>query len=73
MSDVELVVCFITKLYIIMNASRLGWLVEVKRNKIILTKCLDDLTGLDKDTPKLIGALFNSNTDIYHPPASSIL
>jgi hypothetical protein len=67
MSDIELVVYFITKLYIIINALKLGWVVVIKRNKLILTKCLDDLTRLDKDTPKLITALFNSDCDIYHP------
>lgn len=51
------VVQIITKLYIIINAIRLGWLVEIDNNKIILSKKLSSLTRLDKNTPKLINAL----------------
>ncbi|AYV77438.1 MAG: hypothetical protein Dasosvirus2_34 [Dasosvirus sp.] len=52
----------ITKIYIITNALRLGWNVEVKKNrKIILSKPICDLNSLDMDTPKLLNVLI-SNT-----------
>ena len=51
------IVQIMTKLYIIINATRLGWLVEIDDNKIILSKEISSLTRLDKNTPKLISAL----------------
>jgi len=54
------VVQIITKLYIIINATRLGWLVEIDDNKIILSKEISSLTRLDKNTPKLINALIRN-------------
>lgn len=61
MSEIESqyleIVQIITKLYIIINATRLGWLVEFDDNKIILSKEISTLTRLDKNTPKLINAL----------------
>ena len=59
-SEVEAVVYIITKLYIIINASKLGWNVELQDNKIVLTKHSSKLTKLDKNTPKLIEALIRT-------------
>ena len=57
MCEIEEIVQIITKLYIIINARKLGWLVEFDNEKIILSKELSLLTSLDKNTPKLISAL----------------
>lgn len=57
-SDFDFVVNIITKLYIIINAEKLGWNVEVYKNKLVLTKHSAKLTRLDKNTPRLIKALF---------------
>ena len=60
MQDIEFVVLFITKLYIIMNAQKLGWKVEtVRSGKIVLVKNTRLLTKLDCDTPSLIDRLFS--------------
>lgn len=56
-NDIEAITYIITKLYIIINASKLGWNVELQDNKIVLTKHSSKLTKLDKNTPKLIQAL----------------
>jgi len=57
MCEVEAVVHVITKLYIMINAEKLGWNVEVHDNRIVLSKHSTKLTKLDKNTPKLIKAL----------------
>ena len=57
MHGIELIVLFITRLYIIINATKLGWDVEVDGNKIILTKKISKLTKLDENTPKLMNKL----------------
>lgn len=57
MCEIEEIVQIVTKLYIIINAERLGWFVEFDDNRIILSKHLSLLTALDKNTPKLIKAL----------------
>ena len=57
MCEIEEIVQILTKLYIIINAQRLGWSAEFVDNQIILTKDLSLLTNLDKNTPKLIEAL----------------
>jgi hypothetical protein len=57
MCEIEGVVQLITKLYIMVNATKLGWMVEIEDNKIILSKKSDLLTNLDKNTPQLINVL----------------
>lgn len=57
MCEIEDTVHLMTKLYIMVNAVKLGWMVEIDGNKIILTKDLNSLTRLDKNTPKLIELL----------------
>ena len=57
MCEIEGVVQLITKLYIMVNATKLGWMVEIEDNKIILSKKSDLLTNLDKNTLKLINVL----------------
>jgi hypothetical protein len=51
----------ITKFFIIINATKLGWIVTIENNKIILTKQSDLLTSLDKNTHKLINALMHNS------------
>jgi hypothetical protein len=59
MSEIELIVHLITKLYIVINAVRLGWLVKIEGNQIILTKKSNTLTDLDRNTPMLIQKLIS--------------
>lgn len=61
-NDFDFVVQIITRLYIIINAEKLGWNVEVYNDKLVLTKHTTKLTRLDKNTPRLIKALFR---DVY--------
>lgn len=61
MSDIDLIVYFIIKLFIIINAKRLGWHVELFPDKIILQKKIKKLTKLDKNTPKLINELIKTH------------
>jgi hypothetical protein len=61
MCEIEAVVHIITKMYIIINATRLGWAVEVQDNKLVLSKHSTKLTRLDKNTPKLIDALIQDS------------
>jgi len=67
MSDIELIVGLVIKLYIIVNAVRLGWDVEVNKNELILTKKNTKMTSLDYNTKELIGELINDSvtTNIY--------
>jgi len=67
MSDIELIVGLVIKLYIILNAVRLGWDVEVNKNELILTKKNTKMTSLDYNTKELIGELINDSvtTNIY--------
>jgi hypothetical protein len=60
MCEIDTVEQIITKIYIIINASRLGWDVVVNNNKIVLTKRNERLTKLDKNTPKLIKKLIQN-------------
>jgi len=53
----ELIVHVIIKLYIIINAVKLGWCVEIYDDRLVLTKRSILLTRLDKDTPRLISSL----------------
>ncbi len=58
--DIDIIIKIITRLFILINASRLGWIVEtVEGNKIVLRKEISKLTQLDNDTPKLIENLFS--------------
>lgn len=57
--SVEWIVQVIIKLYIIVNAIKLGWCVEIYDDKLILTKKSSLLTHLDKDTPKLMSFLMS--------------
>jgi hypothetical protein len=57
MCEIEEIVQVVTQLYIIINATKLGWIVEFDDNKIILSKEISLLTKLDRNTPKLIKAL----------------
>lgn len=63
MCEIEEVVQLITKLYIMINAAKLGWMVEIEGNKIILSKNSDLLTKLDKNTPKLLNVLIQDAWD----------
>ena len=63
MCEIEGVVQLITKLYIMVNATKLGWMVEIEDNKIILSKKSDLLTNLDKNTLKLINVLIQDAWD----------
>ena len=58
--EIDIVVNIITKLYIIINATKLGWNVEIIDNGIILSKKINKLTKLDKSTPKLLNALISN-------------
>lgn len=60
MYEIENIVQFIIKLYIIINASNLGWNIQLNNNVITLTKKNNDLTLLDKNTPKLLEKLFKN-------------
>jgi len=60
MIETESIFRMVIKLYIIINAIRLGWRVKIYNNKIILSKCSDNLTTLDKNTPTLINALIHN-------------
>lgn len=64
MCEIEEVVQLITKLYIMINAVKLGWMVEVEGNKITLSKNSDLLTNLDKNTPELLNVLIHDAWDI---------
>jgi len=62
--EIEYIVRILLIMYIIMNAQRLGWTVELElgelrdnKNKIILTKKSNTLTRLDRNTPLLINEL----------------
>jgi hypothetical protein len=59
-NEIEIMINMIIKLYIIVNAIRLGWKVEVRTGMLILTKRLDKLTKLDKNTPRLIKELLKN-------------
>lgn len=61
LKSVDYIVNIITKLYIIINATKLGWTVEIQDNKIVLSKLSNKLTRLDKNTPQLINALICDN------------
>lgn len=50
----------IIRIFIIFNAVQLGWIVEIDRGQIILSKHMDRLTKLDKNTEKLINALISN-------------
>lgn len=54
---IEWMVQVVIKLYIIVNAIKLGWCVEIFDDKLILTKKSSLLTHLDKDTSKLMSFL----------------
>jgi hypothetical protein len=58
---VEHVVHILVKLYIMANATKLGWTIELQDNKIILTKLSSKLTRLDKNTPRLLKALIRES------------
>jgi len=55
------VVHVLVKLYIMTNATKLGWTIELQDNKIILTKLSSKLTRLDKNTPRLLKALIQES------------
>lgn len=57
MSEIDILVRSLTKLYIMINAMHLGWSIEIKDNEMILSKKNDELTSLDKNTYQLLGAL----------------
>lgn len=61
MNEVDLIVHVIIKLYIILNALKLGWYVELYEDRIVLTKQSALLTRLDKDTPRLINTLISDD------------
>lgn len=54
----------ITKIYIIFNAIKLGWIVEISDGQIVLSKELNKLTNLDKNTRELVNALICDNVNI---------
>ena len=58
MCDIAEIKKLITKLYVKVNASNLGWIVEFESNKIMLSKKTNLLTMIDNDTPKLLELLF---------------
>jgi hypothetical protein len=62
----------ITKFFIIINATKLGWIVSVENNKIILTKQSNLLTSLDKNTCKLINTLIQNSYNETLEPIESI-
>lgn len=64
MCEIDTVVYIVTKLYIIINATKLGWSVEIIDNKIVLSKLSTKLTKLDRNTPKLIDALICNSYDV---------
>jgi hypothetical protein len=57
MCEIERIVQLIIKLYIIINATNLGWQVLIENEQIILSKKIDQLTSLDHDTSQLVNAL----------------
>jgi len=59
MREINILLRTIIRLYIILNASELGWNVEIEENQIVLTKNTNLLTDLDKNTPKLINKLID--------------
>ena len=63
MSEIQLIVSFITRFCIIINATRLGWFVEINNNEIILTKATNKLTRVDENTVELLAALLDDEYD----------
>jgi hypothetical protein len=57
---INIIVQIMIKLYIIINASKLGWSVEIYDDKLILAKKSSLLTRLDEDTPKLMSFLMSA-------------
>lgn len=58
-NDLEWIIQIITKIYIIINATKLGWFVEIENGNIVLSKKIINLTQLDKNTPRLINRLIS--------------
>jgi hypothetical protein len=48
---------FLYKLYILINARRLGWTANIKDGQIILTKKTNSQSDIDRDTPTLMKLL----------------
>ena len=59
----EKYITVILQITAICNAILLGWSVKVNGRKIILTKNIANLTGLDNDIPKLISTLLELEDD----------
>jgi|WetSurMetagenome_2_1015567.scaffolds.fasta_scaffold475744_1 hypothetical protein len=57
MRELEVIIHVIMKLFIIINATKLGWAVDIYNDRLILTKKSNFLTKLDKNTPKLMSSL----------------
>jgi hypothetical protein len=49
----------IIKISIIINAKKLNWDIHIDNDKITLTKKINDLTELDKNTKQLLHKLIN--------------
>lgn len=59
-SEVDPIINIVTRMYIVVNAVRLGWSVEIQEGQIILSKNSNKLTKTDNDTSDLIKELIKN-------------
>lgn len=59
-SEVDPIINIVTRMYIVVNAVRLGWSVEIQEGQIILSKNSNKLTRTDNDTSDLIKELIKN-------------
>lgn len=65
MTEITEVIKLIIKIYIVINARKLGWDVEIIDNEITLSKKSDLLTTLDRNTTDLFNVLIHDDFNAF--------